>query len=194
VAKKIVIIDGHPDPAGGHLCDALAEAYGEGATRAGHAVFRVRVATLDFAPLRNQDAFLHSPVPDALKPCSDAVLAADHIVFVFPLWLGTMPALLKGFLEQVMRPDLAFADGDGGFPKKLLTGKSARLVVTMGMRAFFYRWYFGAHALKGMERNILNFVGIKPVRETLLGNVEGVDAETRAGWIAEMRELGGKAA
>lgn len=34
---------------------------------------------------------------------------AEHIVFVSPLWLGTMPALLKGFLEQVMRPDVALA-------------------------------------------------------------------------------------
>jgi putative NADPH-quinone reductase len=194
LAKRIVIIDGHPDPAGGHLCDALAEAYAEGAVAAGHGVERVQIATLDFPMLRTQDEFQHGPVPDALGAANAAILAADHILFVFPLWLGTMPALLKAFLEQVFRPRSAFAYGEGGFPKKLLSGKSARLVVTMGMPAFIYRWYFGAHAVKGMERNILNFVGIKPVRETLLGNVEGVDEPTRKGWLAMMRELGGRAA
>jgi putative NADPH-quinone reductase len=193
VTKKIVIIEGHPDKAGGHLCDALAEAYAEGAVAAGHEVKRIRIAALDFALLRSQADFQHGEVPETLKPSSEAVLAADHIVFVFPLWLGTMPALMKGFLEQVFRPGIAFAHGNGGFPKKLLSGKSARLVVTMGMPAFLYRWYFGAHALRGMERNILNFVGIKPVRETLLGNVEGVDEGVRKGWIQAMRELGGRA-
>ncbi|MCX5512141.1 dehydrogenase [Kaistia algarum] len=193
MAKKIVIIEGHPDPAGGHLCGALADAYAEGAMEAGHAVRRIRIASLEFALLRSQADFQHGEVPDSLKPASEAVLAADHIVFIFPLWLGTMPALVKGFLEQIFRPGIAFAYGHGGFPKKLLAGKSARLVVTMGMPAFLYRWYFGAHALRGMERNILNFVGIKPVRETLLGNVEGVDESVRKGWIQAMRELGGRA-
>ena len=155
---------------------------------------RVRIAALDFPLLRRQAEFQHGEVPQALGPATAAILAADHIVFVFPLWLGTMPALLKAFLEQVFRAGTAFDYGEGGFPKKLLAGKSARLVVTMGMPAFLYRWYFGAHALKGMERNILNFVGIRPVRETLLGNVEGVGDKTREGWITMMRELGGRAA
>ena len=147
MTKKIVIIEGHPDATRGHLCDALADAYAAGAGEAGHGVTRVRVAELDFPLLRSQDAFLHGDVPPALQPAGAAVLGADHIVFVFPLWLGTMPALLKAFLEQVFRPGQAFDYGDGGFPKKLLAGKSARLVVTMGMPAFLYRWYFGAHAL-----------------------------------------------
>jgi len=194
VAKKIVIIEGHPDPAGGHLCIALADAYADAATGAGHSVERIRVALLEFPVLRSQEEFIHGEIPEALRPASAALLAADHVVFIFPLWLGTMPALLKGFLEQVMRPGLAFADGDGGFPKKLLGGKSARLVVTMGMPALLYRWFFGAHALKGMERNILNFVGIKPVRQTLLGNVQGTDDATRKGWLDELGDLGRKAA
>ena len=85
---------------------------------------------------------------------------------------GSMPALLKAFLEQVLRPGFAFGAAERrGMPKKLLAGKSARIVVTMGMPAFFYRLYYRAHSLKSLERNILGFVGIKPVRVTLLGNV-----------------------
>ena len=63
--------------------------------------------------------------------------------------------------------------------KRLLTGKTARIVVTMGMPAFVYRWYFGGHSLKSLERNILRFVGIRPVRESLIGMVEGSDAGGR---------------
>ncbi len=59
----------------------------------------------------------------------------------------------------------------------------------MGMPAFVYRWYFGAHSLKSLERNILKFVGIKPIRETLIGMVEGKQ-ETRARWLTKMEALG----
>jgi putative NADPH-quinone reductase len=104
-----------------------------------------------------------------------------------------MPALLKAFLEQVMRPGIAFAypeAGKSGFTKTLLKGRSARVVVTMGMPAFLYRlWYFG-HGIAGMRRNILNFVGISPVRETLFGMVEGAGDDKRRKWIEAMRTLG----
>lgn len=188
--KRIVIVEGHPDPVGGRLCRSLADAYAEGAAEAGHAVERIALATLDFPMLRSSDDFLHGATPAALAPAAASILAAGHIVLVFPLWLGTMPALLKAFLEQVFRPGMAFAYQENGFPKKLLAGRSARLVVTMGMPAFVYRWFFGAHGIRGMERNILNFVGIRPIRESLYGNVEGASEETRKSWLAEMREAG----
>ena len=81
-------------------------------------------------------------IPAALAPARDAIVAAEHIVIVFPLWLGTMPALVKAFFEQAMRPGIAFEYRKQGFPKQLLAGRSARLVVTMGMPALIYRWYF----------------------------------------------------
>jgi putative NADPH-quinone reductase len=191
--RRVVIIIGHPDPDPGRLCRALARAYADGASFAGHAVSVIDVASLDFPLMRTMDEFRNGAVPPSLADAARAIAAAEHIVFVFPLWLGTMPALLKAFLEQVMRPGVAFAYADGrsgGFVKTLLKGRSARVVVTMGMPAFFYRlWYF-AHGIAGLRRNILNFVGISPVRETLFGNVEGADAATRERWLAQMRRLG----
>ncbi|MFX9169451.1 NAD(P)H-dependent oxidoreductase, partial [Acinetobacter baumannii] len=86
----------------------------------------------------------------------------DHLVIIFPLWLGTLPAILKGFLERVLQPDLVGPSKEGKFVQ-LLKGKSARVVVTMGMPAFVYRWWFGAHAVKMLKHNILGFMGVKPV-------------------------------
>ncbi len=74
--------------------------------------------------------------------------------------------------------------------KKRLTGKSARIVVTMGMPAFFYRWYFGAHGLRSLERNILGFAGIGPIRESLFGMIEGVSDARRRKWLERMRTFG----
>ena len=42
-----------------------------------------------------------------------------------------------------------------------MSGKSARIVVTMGMPGFWYRWYFRAHSLRSLQRNILKFVGFR---------------------------------
>jgi putative NADPH-quinone reductase len=81
-------------------------------------------------------------------------------VIVYPLWLGTMPALLKGFLEQAFRPGFAFDTKPKGLWNRRLKGGSARIVVTMGMPAFFYRVYYRAHSLKSLKRNILEFCGI----------------------------------
>jgi putative NADPH-quinone reductase len=195
-SKRILLIQGHPDAGQPHLCHALAANYAHGAEGVGHAVRQVRIADLDFPLLRNQHDWEKGSVPASLKPAQDDILWAEHIVFFFPLWLGDMPALLKGFLEQVARPGFAFNYEEGGNPwgKKALTGRSARVVVTMGMPALVYRWYFRAHSVKSLERNILGFVGIAPVHETLIGLTGGMKAEDAAKWLKKLAQLGQRAA
>lgn len=186
----ITIIQGHPDPSGGHFCHALARAYCEGAAAGGHEVSFIDVAHLDFPLLRTREDFETGKPPAELGHAAGQIAACDHVVIVFPLWLGTMPALLKGFLEQVARPGVAFEYVKDGMPRKLWAGKSARIVVTMGMPALVYRWWFGAHGLRGLERNILNFVGVKPVRESLFGLIENVSDAKRRKWMEKMRAYG----
>lgn len=192
--RRIVVIQGHPDPDPHRLCRVLAGSYAEGARAAGHAVAHIDLAALDIPLLRTQQEFEHDPVPEALRAAQQAILDAGHIVLIFPLWLGTMPALVKAFLEQVMRPGVAFAYRERGWPKPLLRGRSARIVVTMGMPVFVFRWWFLSHGLRGLERSILGFAGIRPVRTTLFGMVEGASATTRQSWLQRMRDLGGRAA
>ncbi len=100
---------------------------------------------------------------------------------------GWVPALLKGFLEQVFRPGFAINPDKpwGG----LLKGRSVRIVVTMGMPALFYRWFYRAHSLKSLERNILAFAGLGPIRATLIGMVEG-SAGHREKWLGKLAALG----
>jgi len=188
----VVIIQGHPDPAGGHLCNALADAYARGAEQAGHAVTRIDVATLGFPWLRTKQDFETGQLPDTLRPAQVALGAADHLCIVYPLWLGTLPAILKAFLEQVFRPGFAFPINERTW-RRPLKGKSARIVVTMGMPVLIYRWYFGAHGLKSLERSILRFCGIGPCRESLFGMIETVSVARRARWIETMRKFGAAA-
>jgi len=193
MTRHIAIIQGHPDPEGGHYGHALADAYAKGAGEAGHKVSRIEVAAHDFPLLRSFKEFESGEVPEDLLSARQAIEEADHLVIIYPLWLGTMPALLKAFFEQIFKPGFAFDYLEGGRWRKRLTGRSARVVITMGMPAFIYRWYFGAHSLKSLERNILKFVGIKPVRECLIGMVEGSQAK-REKWLVKMESLGRKGA
>lgn len=187
---RILIIQGHPDPAGGHFCRALAEAYCAGAAEGGHEVRRIEVATLDFPLLRTKPDWEVNPPPDAIRAGQEAITWAQHLVLLYPLWMGAMPALLKGYIEQVFRPDFAMKKVAGPRTwKPGLKEKSARIVVTMGMPALVYRWYFGAHSLKSLERNILGFCGIGPIHESLVGMVDG-PARRRERWLMRMRELG----
>jgi putative NADPH-quinone reductase len=190
--RRILLIQGHPDPHERHLCHALADAYAQGATQAGHAVRRVEVSQLSFALLRSQKEWEEGAVPDGLRQAQEDIAWCDHMVFFFPLWLGDMPAVLKGFLEQVARPDFAFErkDGSMGLAHKKLKGRSARVVVTMGMPALVYRWYFRAHSVRSLERNILGYVGIGPVRETLVGLVGNFKAGDAARWLRRLDRLG----
>lgn len=191
MAKHIAIIQGHPDSSTRHFCHALADEYAKGAEDGGHDVMRIDVATLEFPLLRTKEEFEKGRPPEAIMRAQEAVAWADHLVIIYPLWLGSMPAMLKGFFEQLLRPGFAFEyQKSGGMAKKLLTGKSARIVVTMGMPAFVYRWIFSAHSLKSLIRNTLRFCGIGPVKSTLIGNIEGLTERQRDDWLDELRGLG----
>ncbi len=192
--SNIVIIQGHPDAAGNHLCHALADAYAEGAEAGGYEVKVFDVARIDFPLLRTYEDWHRGAegTPPGLIDAQAACSAADHIVFIYPLWLGTMPALLKGFIEQLFRPGVAVEYGDG-LPKGKFKGKSARVIITMGMPAVVYRWFFFAHSLRSLERNILKFVGISPIRNSIYGMVESVDDAKRDKWFEELRLLGARA-
>jgi putative NADPH-quinone reductase len=193
MSKRIVIIQGHPDHAEPHFCHAIAEAYASGARRAGHEVREVDIARMEFPVLRNAKDWKEHPAPAAIAAAQQDIRWAEHLVIVYPLWMGDMPALLKAFLEQLLRPGFALDYVEGSMmPKKLLKGRSGRVVVTMGMPGFFYKLFYRAHTLKSLERNILAGVGIRPVRSTVIGSVEE-DAAARADWLSELEELGAAA-
>jgi len=188
---RITLIQGHPDPRGGHFGHALADAYLLAATDAAHEVKTIEVARLEFPLLRSAEDWKSGTPARAILEAQEAIAWAEHLVIVFPLWLGDMPALLKGFLEQALRPGFAIgAAGAGRMPKKLLKGRSARIVVTMGMPAFFYRLYYRSHSVKSLKRNILGFCGLSPARASIVGTVEGGKRGARELWLAKMGTFG----
>jgi putative NADPH-quinone reductase len=184
---RIAVVVGHPRT--GTLCEALAERYAAGAREGGHDVQTFVLGRMAFDPVLRRGYDGLQPLEPDLAAAREAILAADHLVFMFPLWLGTLPAMFKGFLERVLQPDLLASKAQGRFVQSL-AGKSVRVIMTMAMPGIVYRWWYGAYALNMLKRNILGFLGAGPIRSTVHGNVEGVGTEGRARWLTEAANLG----
>lgn len=184
---RIAIIAGHVKSPS--FCEALAESYRDSAIAGGHNAEIFATARMNFDPiLREGFSRIQALEPD-LDAAHAAIMAADHLVIIFPLWLGDMPAIMKGFFERVLQPDVVPGAQTGQFVMPL-KGKSARIIVTMGMPAFVYRWWFGPHAVQIVKRNILGFVGVRPVRTTVIGSIETVGNEGRKRWLARVADFG----
>jgi putative NADPH-quinone reductase len=191
MGQRILIIQGHPDADTEHFGHGLAEAYAEGARESGREVETLSVAMMDFPWLRSPEAFENEEPPESILRAQSAIERASHLVIIYPLWLGDMPAILKAFLEQVFRPGFVTESeaGLGSFGQRRLKGRSVRIVVTMGMPAPFYRLFYRAHSVKSLRRNIFRFCGFKPVRTILIGMAGGNEGRRR-GWLERMRRLG----
>lgn len=187
--KHILIINGHPDTSRERLCSALAHAYQEGAQSADCMVQRIDIGGIHLPLLRSAEEFATEPRQDAILEAQSAFLRAHHVVFVFPLWLGGPPALLKAFMEQLARNHFLLRESDKGFPKGLLKGRSARLIVTMGMPPLFYRTLFGAHGIKAFTRGILWLAGFSPIRVSYFGGA-AITARHSAKLVEKVRRMG----
>lgn len=195
MTQTICIIDGHPDTDPKRLCRALADSYADGAASAGYEVSRINIRELTIPLLEKNEDFL-TPPPEPVLSEREKIAAADHLVILFPLWLGGMPAKLRAFFEQAARAGffLSEPEKEGHWPRKMMTGKSARIVITMGMPGSVYRVMMDAGSLKVLERGILGVSGFKPIRHTILGNAGNVSSERFHGWTSQMWELGHSAA
>jgi len=189
MGKRILIIDGHPDPDRKRLCHALVEAYGAGARDTGNEVRTLTLAEMDVPFLRSAQDFVTAPDNAAILRARDDMLWCQHLVLVFPLWLGGAPALLRAFLEQVGRANF-MADASGGGITQKLKGRSARLIVTMGMPALAYRLMFHEHGVRNIMQGVLGFGGFAPTRRTLLGAIESVSDGERRRRIECIQQLG----
>ncbi|WP_420430675.1 NAD(P)H-dependent oxidoreductase [Kordiimonas sp.] len=172
ITKTIVILQGHPDHKEQHLCHTLATHYREAAEATGHQETCVDVGALDFPLLTSKVEWETGDTPATLLAAQDAILQAKHLVIIYPLWLGSMPAKLKGFLEQALRPSLTARAASPTKWRSLLKGCSARVIVTMGMPGIAYRVFYLSQGLKVLCRNILAFSGVAPIRTTVVGMVE----------------------
>ena len=188
--NRIAVIVGHPDPRS--FCAALAGAYAEGARAAGAEVRLINLGELSFDPVLHQGYHENQPLEPDLLAAQEAIRWAEVLVFAYPNWWGTVPALLKGFLDRALLPGFAFKYREHSrFWDRLLAGRRGRLLVTTDTPGWYYRTVIRAPGHQMMRRAVLGFSGVKPVRTAVFGPVRGSDATTRERWLARAAAVGG---
>ncbi len=188
--RRVVVILGHPRGAAS-LSGALAEAYANGARAAGWHVDFFDLSTQRFDVNLVHTSPRQQALEQDLERIREAIDRADHLAFVYPTWWGTMPALMKGFLDRILLPGWAFAVTTGGSGYEgLLRGKTAQILTTMDTPDFVYRWIYGAPGHRAMARATLSFCGVDVTRISPFGIAKDAPAGARARWIGQARGLG----
>lgn len=187
--KKILVINGHP--VSGSYCEALKNAYCAGAEKAGAEVSQINIADLNFDPVLHYGYKIIQPLEEDLIQAQRSIEEADHIMIIFPVWWGGVPAVLKGFLDRTFVPTWAFSFPKGGcFQKKLLSGRSARIMMTMDNYPVIFRIFFGAPALRQIRDMTLKFCGIRPVKVNMMGSVRFSSERKREKWLLNAGKCG----
>lgn len=175
------------------FCGALAARYADGARSSGAEVETLRLADLEFDPiLRLGYNEIQELEPDLVR-AQDLISWAEHLVIVYPVWWGTMPALLKGFFDRAFLPGFAFKYRENSpLWDKLLKGRSASIIVSSDAPVWYNFLINGNPSQKALKRTILEFCGFKPVRVTSIGSVKTLDSAKIAGWLEKAEKLGRK--
>ena len=188
MGKRVAVIVGHP--AADSWCGALADSYAAAARAGGHEVRMVQLAQLDFDPsLHAGYRQIQALEPDLLA--AQATLAwAEHLVIAYPIWWGSVPALLKGFLDRILLPGFAFKYRPGkAFPEQLLRGRSAQLLVSMDTPPWYFRWVYRMPGIVQLKKTTLEFCGIAPVKVAAFGPLISSSPALRASWLVKAARL-----
>ena len=188
--KRITVIQGHP--LADSYCSALTDAYVAGARETGAEVRVHRLAEKEFDPILHHGYRQRQELEPDLIELQQEISWANHLVLAFPIWWGVPPALMKGFFDRAFLPGFGYSYSSPRaiMQKKLLSGRSARVICTMDSPTWYYRFLVGAPGLRMMKNSILTFCGISPVRISAFGSVKLASGKRREKWLREAQRLG----
>ena len=191
--KNVLVILGHPDA--DSYCHALFEAYVGGLDRDRCDVETLELGALDFDPVL-RFGYRQRMAPDPVIERSHELVAwADHLVFIFPVWWQSMPALLKGWFDRVFTPGFAYNYEHKGMAAmmktiKHLKGRSATVITTCDGPSWWYS-LTGTQVTRLVKSAILGFCGIKVTRTLCLSWANSTtkdSAGARARFLAKVTQ------
>ena len=186
---KILIINGHPNKES--FNQALAIAYEDGAVKSGASVSVIHIGELQFNPNLQFGYTKRMDLEPDLLDSLEKIKAADHLVWIHPVWWGGMPAIMKGFIDRLFLPGLTYQYRENSmWWDKLLSGKTARIIITLDQPGWYYRLMYGRPSVNQLKKSTLEFCGIKPVKVTYVGIIKTSTREQRQKWISQIYNLG----
>ncbi len=182
---QVVILDGHPDD--GRLLSALLDHY-QASLPPEAEVRRFCLRAMTFDPHLHRGYSAPQPWEPDLEAFARAVDACDHLVIGFPMWWGGEPARVKGLIERWLLPGHAFRyHRDDQWWDRLMTGRSADLIVTMDTPPLYLSLLYGNPLGRRWRRQILSFTGFNPVRVFRFGPTRRGEAQKRLSrWQASL--------
>ncbi len=187
---NVLIINGHPDTESYNK--ALANAYYEGVlTNVDVNATLIEVGTLEFNPNLKYGYRKRMELEPDLEFAIEEIKKANHIVWVLPLWWGGMPAILKGFLDRILLPGIAFELEEGKtFQKKLFKNKTSSIILTADTPKWYYRLFLKSALLYQFKKGILEFCGIKLKKTTYIAPIRNSALTFRENWLKKIKMLG----
>ena len=129
----------------------------------------------------------HFPDNETRNRIQSKIAEAKELVFVFPLWWGTMPAILKNFFDQNFTSGFAFRYHNGK-PRGLLKGKTARIFVTCDAPKWMYGIFFFPFFIT-ISLFTLRFCGVKVVSKTIFDEKRKADEKKLTEWIQKVEKM-----
>ncbi len=189
--KKIVVINGHPNPAS--LNKSFVEAYVNGALQAGATVKTIEVGLLSFNPNLQFGYQQRMELEPDLLDALEKIRWAEHLVWIHPVWWGGLPAIMKGFIDRLFLPGMVFKYRPNSiWWDKLLSGKTARIITTLDQPGWYYWLMYGRPSVNQLKKSTLEFCGVKPVSVSYFGIVRNSKVDKRKKWINQVQLLGEK--
>ena len=187
--KHILIINGHPDKQSYNY--ALSEAYKTGAQKANVTVNQINISDLDFNPNLQFGYRQRTELEPDLIDAIEKIKNAHHLIWVFPMWWYGYPAIMKGFIDRTFLPGITFEPIEGKpLPKKLLKGKTARVIITADTPRWYDYLFMKSPAINQFKKGTLEFCGIKPVKLTYIAPVKNSSPGWREKWLEKVAVLG----
>ncbi len=189
IMKNILLINGHPDKES--FNHALAAAYKKGAEETNAQIEQINIADLNFNPILKFGYRKRTDLEPDLIEALDKIKAANHLVWVFPIWWAGYPAMMKGFIDRAFLPGITFQPVEGKpFPEKLLKDKTSRLIITSDTPSWYDYLFMKRPAIRQFKKGTLEFCGIKPVKTTFLSVIKDSTTEQRNLWLNKVYTLG----
>ncbi len=189
--KKVLIINGHPDP--DSFNSGLAEAYLKGANASTADVALITIRNLVFNPNLEFGYRKRTKLEPDLRSSIEKIKEAEHIVWIFPMWWYGYPALMKGFIDRTFLPGITFEYEKGkAMPKKLLKGKTGRIIVTADTPKWYNSLFMKSPVINQFKKGTLQFCGIHPVKISYISPMKSASIAFRNKWLLKIEELGEK--
>jgi putative NADPH-quinone reductase len=195
--KTIFVLNGNPDPQS--LGHDLAEAYANGARKAGHSVTLTHVHALTFDPILHHGYREIQELEPDLKQVQQDMLAADHMVLVTPMWWGGVPALLKGLFDRILVPGVFFNFVPGQklpYPKiRKMKGTSVRVLYTSGSNKYIMMIGLADSFWRTLKRMIFWYIGCGPIKRTVFDGIKkGISPQKIQQYLNRAEALGSRGA